>query len=159
MENKEEIKCSIKCAEDNRVITFKITEQYLIEEWKSGLDSGSRYWKLENLSPIVDHYQGHSKQFEQFAIITVSVLALSACIYFSLIHKYIPLLAPFLGIAGLILLYKTVDYGKFRQWTVFRNKDGSTATYLIHCKCSKDEIEKFTECLVETVRKSGLKKD
>ena len=83
----------------------------------------------------------------------------SVCIFFSSINLYIPLLAPFLGAAGLFLLYKTVDYGKFRKWTVFKNQDGSTAAYLIHCKCSKDEIEKFTECFVETTTKANLKTD
>ncbi len=155
MENKEEIKCSIKCSDGYRILTFKITEQYLIEEWKSGLDSGSRYWNLKNLSPILDYYQGHSNHYESYLLYTISVFALSICIFFSSIHQYIPLLAPCFGAAGFYLLYMTVNYGKFRKWSIINNKDGSNLAFLSHSKCSEEEIQKFTECFVEMVTKAN----
>jgi hypothetical protein len=68
---KEEIKCSIKCSDGNRVITFKITGERLIEEWRAGMDSGSRYWNLKNLSPILDYYQ-----MDNFVAIYLDVLLL-----------------------------------------------------------------------------------
>lgn len=93
MENEEEIKCSIKCSEGNRIITFKITEQCLIEEWRSGLESGRRYWDLKNLFPIIDYYQGCSSQFERYVIYTISVLA-SLFVYSFLQLTYIFLYWP-----------------------------------------------------------------
>lgn len=120
MTNKDETKCFIKCSDGKRIVTLRITEEYLVQEWNCGSDVARRHWNLKNLSPMPDYSQGRGKDFTLYGIITIAVLALSVCLFFSSLNRYVPLLSPFVGIAGLFLFYKTIEHGKVRKWTIFQ---------------------------------------
>jgi hypothetical protein len=154
MAEKSEDKCEIKWSKGKQMFTLVIEDQFLVQEWKSGVDEGRRHWHLKNLSAKVDYSRGRHRHCSSFWIATVIILALAIAIYFSSLNQHVPLLAPLMAFIGFILMYKAIRRSKIETWTIIQKDNGGHAAYIIHGGCSEEEINRFTECFVDAVKKA-----
>jgi hypothetical protein len=154
MAEKSEDKCEIKCSKGKHMFTLVIDDQFLVQEWKNGVDESRRHWHLKNLSAKVDYSRGRDRHCSSFWIATVIILALAIVLFFSSLNRYIPLLAPFTALIGFNLMCKAIRRSKIQKWTILRKDNGECAAYITHGGCSEEEINKFTECFVYAVKKA-----
>ncbi|MHC4693247.1 MAG: hypothetical protein ACYS67_10945 [Planctomycetota bacterium] len=157
MAEKSEDKCIIKWSRGKHMFTITIDDQFLVEEWVHGVDTSRRHWHLKNLSSKIDYSQGREKDCSSFWVATMIILALAIVLFFSSLNRHIPLLAPLIALIGFILMYKAIRRSKIKKWTILRKNDGECATYITHGYCSEEEINRFTECLVDAVKKAKEK--
>ena len=113
-----------------------------------------RHWHLKNLSAKVDYSRGRGRHCSSFWIATIIALGLAIVLFFSSLNRHVPLLAPLTALIGFSLMYKAIRRSKVETWTIIRKDNGGCAAYITHGGCSEEEINKFTECFVDAVKKA-----
>ncbi len=154
MAEKSEDKCEIKWSKGKQMFALVIDDQFLVQEWKSGVDEGRRHWHLKNLSAKVDYSRGRERRCSSLWAATVIFLGVAIVLYFSSLNRHVPLLAPLMVFIGFILMYKAIRLSKVETWTIIQKDNGEYAAYITHRGCSEEEIKKFTECFVYAVKKA-----
>ena len=154
MTEKSEDECKIKWAKGKQMFTLAIDDQFLVQEWKSGVDEGRRHWHLKNLSAKVDYSRGRHRHCSSLWAATVIDLGVAIVLFFSSLNRHVPLLAPIMALIGFILMYKAIRRSKVETWTIIQKDNGGYAAYITHGGCSEEEISKFTECFVDAVKKA-----
>lgn len=154
MAKKNKDRCVINLSRGKHVFTITIDDQYLVEEWRHGVDAKRRHWYLKNLSPKIDYARGRERNCFSFWVATLIVLALAIALFFSSLNRHIPLLLPLIALIGLNLLYKAIRKSKVHRWTILRKNDGERATYITHGCCSEEDINRSTECFIFAVKKA-----
>lgn len=154
MTEKSEDKCEIKWSRGKQMFTLAIDDQFLVEEWKNGADESRRHWHLKNLSAKIDYSRGRDRDCSSFWIASVIVLGLAIALFFSSLNRHVPLLAPLIALIGFNIMYKAIRLSKVKTWTIIRKDTGECAAYITHGGCSEEEINRFTECFVDAVKKA-----
>jgi len=154
MAKKNEDKCIINWSRGKHKFTITVDDQYLVEEWKHGVDAKRRHWYLKNLSPKIDYARGRERNWFSFWVATMIVLALAIALFFSSLNRHIPFLAPLIALIGFNLMYKAIRRSKVQMWTIIRKNDGGRATYITHGCCSEEDINRFTESFIYAVKKA-----
>jgi len=154
MAEKSEDKCEIKWSKGKQMFTLAIDDQFLVQEWKSGVDEGRRHWHLNNLSAKVDYSRGRDRHCSSLWAATVIVLGVAIVLFFSSLNRHFPLLAPLMAFIGFILMYKAIRRSKVEIWTIIQKDNGGYAAYITHGGCSEEEINRFTECFIYAVEKA-----
>jgi len=154
MAEKSEDKCEIKWSKGKQMFRLVIDDQFLVQEWKNGVDEGRRHWHLKNLSAKVDYLRGRHRHCLSFWAATVIVLGVAIVLFFSSLNLHVPLLAPLMALIGFSLMCKAIRRSKVETWAIIRKDNGGRAAYITHGGCSEEEINKFTECFVYAVKKA-----
>jgi hypothetical protein len=86
------------------------------------------------------------------------LLACSMCIYFSDIHRHIPLLAPFLALPGIFYFLRGALRIQQFTWTVIENKAGVRTIFIRHHRWNVAEREQFEQAFKDAMayRNNGL---
>jgi hypothetical protein len=144
--------CTLQESKGRLSSKLVLTDESLIEEGMYRARRWRRSWPLRDLSPEVDSTTGRPEHTTALLATGMALVALGVCFYISDFHIKMPLLAPLLVAVGLWPVGRALTNWRIQTWTIFRKRDGSVATHVIHRGSTPEERERFERMFAETVR-------
>ena len=139
---------------------FSLGKSHVVEEWRAvGRGVGCEAHELSSLSPDFETRIGPDYEFRQHLSRGLVLLGGAVCVYFSVLRVWVPLLAPYLAILGIVFVAAGLQAIRAKTWTLVRTKHGQIALSIVHNWCKKDERETFEARLSEAILRSRAEEE
>src|SRR5262245_30194286 len=93
----------LHCLKGNHRETYTLSAISLTYEWKSEASSGNQSWALSELAPHVERRAGRGHASGDRLGLGLFLLGLAVVFRFSVVDAAVPLLTPFLAVAGAVV--------------------------------------------------------
>ena len=153
MNEEERTLCSVQSTSWPWHYTFTLTTETLIKDWTRPADTGngSQRYSLADLSPRIGHQMEFGNGSQPLLRKAGLFLACSTCVFFSQFNNQIPLLAPFLAVAGFWALIAGACRLKQYHWTIIHWSNGDQALFILHSKSNRSQVAAFEKQFTETM--------